>query len=110
MNLTELQKADPETYKDIGQLCLYAAALPQYEIDEDSKDLPSPRIWYAIIQACLQRAIEKRGWDFTVFRQQKRAVGGEFGAITGPIGRDCSTGESPAEALLAAYLEALHAT
>ena len=98
MNLTELQKADPDTYNEIRSI--FGAVIVKEEL--------RPKIADDIIQGCLQRAIEKRGWGFALhlFNNPNRysatiiEVGGSW--------HDSPHSNSPAEALLAAYLEAIH--
>ena len=62
MNLAELQKADPETYNEIRSI--FGAVIVKEEL--------RPTIADDIIQGCLQRAIEKRGWACQWFGEAKR--------------------------------------
>ena len=55
MNLTELQKADPDIWKEIDMWMERIITLPETDMGQ----------W--IIQGCLQRAIEKRGLIWAVF-------------------------------------------
>ena len=121
MNLTELQKADPETWEEIQ---IAFVQLDRYQEDDNYcvdvmetikcyGELQFP-ITYYIIQGCLQRAIEKRGWYYSVGidGNDSDENGKKPGASiwTGEHILAGWTGNSPVEALLSAYLEALHET
>lgn len=101
MNLTELQKTDPKTYDSIMQILQY---VPEYDA----------ALWGDIVQGELQRAIEKRNWDWSLDydNRQHSAIIGMIPEGKTQMGDYCilaeCDGDSPAEALLAAYLEALH--
>ena len=76
-----------------------------------------------VLQGCIQRACERRGWTWRVFRQtpdNEKSHGGEIGEIAPGYEGDCYEqyheycivsveGDSPAEALLAAYIAAVRA-
>ena len=125
MNLIELQKADPETWEEIqiafGQLDRYQED-DNYCVDvmETIKcygELQFP-ITYYIIQGCLQRAIEKRGWTWSMDCNNHRGVSldiyieetDEPDSEMQMLAVSRIETSSPAEALLSAYLEALHET
>lgn len=103
MNLTELQKADPDLVADIaadlayfdGHILFGKEKIPEFE----------ERIEQAIIQAGIQRAIERRGWDWAL-----HYIGSYYAKWTAfiqPV-MAIGAGDSAASAFLAAYTEALH--
>lgn len=101
MNLTELQKVDPETWANI-----------MYWRDHNS--VYGPALWEYVVQGELQRAIEKRNWDWGIDygnRKHSAIIGmipkGKTSMGDYRILAECG-GDSPAEALLATYLEAIH--
>ena len=111
MNLTELQKADPATYNEIRSI--FGAVIVKGEL--------RPKIADDIIQGCLQRAIERRGlaWDGSLAVDEPAPyMAGIYEIGPGYDGDHWTEkhlsciaergGNSPAEALLSAYLEALH--
>lgn len=97
MNLTELQKADPETW----------AAIMQWKAHDNVYD---PVLWGYVIQGELQRAIEKRGWSYQLAYQPH--IGPDDRHFHAFIWVDQNAfrgdGDSHAEALLAAYLGVIH--
>ena len=90
MNLTELQKANPGLY----------SVIREYSREHSPDD---PR-YNDIIQGCLQRAIETRGWNWNLNETDKRycAMIASFKSVYDGFS------DSPAEALLSAYCEAIH--
>ena len=104
MNLTELQKVDPETWDAIMlSLAVEYAENKHLLISEYSV------IGRDIIQGCLQRAIEKRGWGFALhlFNNPNRYSATVCRGNNGDWAESPNF-DSPAKALLAAYLEAIH--
>ena len=102
MNLTELQKADPATYNEIRSI--FGAVIVKGEL--------RPKIADDIIQGCLQRAIERRGSSYQLAYQPHIGPDDKHFHAYIWVGQNAfrGDGDSFAEALLAAYLEALHET
>ena len=93
-NLELLKKLDPNAWAEIDKWLDRVNTLPETDHGQ----------W--IVQGCLQRAITARGWAL----QQFQYAGGEkrYAAGIFPIrGMFEGGGDSPAAALLAAYLEAM---
>lgn len=112
-DLARLQKCDPATYKKILE-----TELTEYEYD-DENDTMTGYIYQenlidsaksAWLQACLQEAIAVRGWQGIVLFNSERNRAVVEDIIDGMGGtRKLSEkeGDSPAVALLAAYLAAI---
>ena len=101
MNLQLLQEADPETWDAI--MLLLAV---EYAKDKHLLISEYSVIGRDIIQGCLQRAIERRGWGFQLMRSTGGKCLADISTKSDIV--DGKPGDSPAEALLAAYLEAIH--
>jgi len=95
--LEKLKVVDQETWKqiDVGK----ANRLPEFDISQD------------IIQGCIQRATEARGWRYY---QSLHYLAGEqkiyYSDLRDHDNYDISKGDnrdSPAEALLSSYLKAI---
>ena len=108
--LVELKEVDPKLYDDISHLELIGWQQPRNQAMDH-------------LQGCIQRACERRGWTWRVFRQtpdNEKSHGGEIGEIAPGYEGDCYEqyheycivsveGDFPAEALLAAYIAAVRA-
>ena len=132
MNRTKQQKADPETYELIrGRLYSLDKYIETYacdpsndefllDVDETLSGASESDLILAgdIIQGCLQRAIEKRGWTWSMDCNNHRGVSldiyieetDEPDSEMQMLAVSRIETSSPAEALLSAYLEALHET
>ena len=103
--LERLQEADPETHRE-----WYASegVYPEegYELSDVELD---------ILQGTIQRAIEAKGWGFSIGLEIKNEGVDGWSAFIGkpaPFGvqwSEESYGDSPASAILSAYLAALEA-
>lgn len=91
-NLLRLKELDPDLYSEIADACEKV----DIEFEED------------VIQGCLQRAIEKRGWGWQVqtFDDPDPAKNFYIAYVVGDGHENKADKNSPAAALLAAYLEA----
>lgn len=99
--LEELKVADPETYEDIGDIANVISILSDGSFSSDA--------YYPdfIIQGCIQRACERRGW-----RECHGTWNGYPEAYIFYSPDNCSISlphvhDSRAEALLAAYIAAV---
>ena len=113
--LEELKAADPETAEDIGDVVnvISIKSDGSFTLDAYYPDF--------IIQGCIQRACERRGWTWRVFKQtpdNEKSHCGEIGEVAPGYEGDyyeqyheyCIAsveGNSAAEALLAAYVAAV---
>lgn len=109
--LEELKVADPETYEDIGDIANVISILSDGSFSSDA--------YYPdfIVQGCVQRACERREWHWLVCMDCWRE--GEYRAEISIISESCISsmvevneiamkwGNSPAEALLVAYIAAV---
>ena len=109
--LKALREKDPVTWEELQNMLRH---LDGYLEDDNYDVIVTDTIeraglpaWW-ILQGVLCDACQARGWDWQVWRQQRHWIGsGEYAATTGPVGRNAASGDSPAEALLSAYLEAI---
>ena len=133
MNLTELQKVDPELWREIvrgiplqprGQyVSFYCGQMTAHQFENCYLPLDQmmPEAAACWLQACLQRAIEVRGlvWDVSLVVDEPSPYMAGIYEIDPGYDGDCWNeqhlsciaecgGNSPAEALLSAYLEAIH--
>ena len=113
--LEELKAADPETAEDIGDVVNVVSILSDgsFILDAYYPDF--------IIQGCIQRACERRGWTWVVFKQtpdNEKSHCGEIGEVAPGYDREITMSNheycmasvemgSAAEALLAAYVAAV---
>ncbi|MFA5409879.1 MAG: hypothetical protein WC343_13990 [Bacilli bacterium] len=113
--LVELKAVDPETVDDIGDIVNVISILSDgsFILDAYYPDF--------IIQGCIQRACERRGWTWVVFKQtpdNEKSHCGEIGEVAPGYDREitmsnheyCTASvemDSAAEALLAAYVAAV---
>ena len=94
--LERLKKVDPETYDVIG----YGMQSVDIELEED------------IIQGCIQRAIVEKGWKYVVSNDRARQPYGQIGIPISNVRTEYqhrNYADSPAAAILAAYIEAVRA-
>lgn len=123
--LEELKRVDPETWAKYFQLVERTRYdfWPVWVADPTTKEYSSESeiIFNSIIQASIQRACERRGWTWRLFKQtpdNEKSHCGEIGGIAPGYEGDCYEqyhefciasveGDSPAEALLAAFIAAV---
>ena len=113
--LVELKAVDPDTVDDIGDIVNVISILSD---GSSSSDAYYPDF---IIQGCIQRACERRGWTWRVFKQtpdNEKSHCGEIGEVAPGYEGYCYEQyheycmasvemNSAAEALLAAYVAAV---
>ena len=94
--LEELKGIDPETADDIGDIANVISILSDGSFSSDA--------YYPdfIIQGCLQRACERREWGFIICNQVANVC-----TKTSTYASEIY--DTPAEALLAAYIAAVRA-
>ena len=102
--LGELREVDADTYREIQKRLLHYMIAPQM-------DAP---IVLDHIQGCIQRAIAARGWEYQVAYNPHIGPDGRHGqAYIWPLSEVTKCYESeedtPAAAILAAYIEAVRA-
>ena len=102
--LKELKGIDPDTADDIGDIVNVISIMSDGSFSSDA--------YYPdfIIQGCIQRACERREWEGTLLWRKgtSRAMILEFAGGFGATERLSEREEnSPAEALLAAYIAAV---
>ena len=113
--LVELKAVDPDTADDIGDIVNVISIMSNgsFTLDAYYPDF--------IIQGCIQRACERRGWTWVVFKQtpdNEKSHCGEIGEVAPGYDREITMSnheycmasvemDSAAEALLAAYVAAV---
>ena len=126
--LDELKQVDPITYKEISisfawAEIQWAELYPEYEDDRPHLPVNIAINEYEsdLIQGCIQRACEKREWTWCIYKQTPEEKNSHYADISKIVSgydgdywhedhESCITWEdanSPAEALLAAYVAAV---
>ncbi len=107
--LEELREVDFDAWKDIRFL------LGNVGMDNGPREIPlEQHIYQDLIQGCIQRAIAARGWEYQVAYNPHIGPDGRHGqAYIWPLSEVTKCYESeedtPAAAILAAYIEAVRA-
>ena len=108
IDLTLLREKDPATWKRFCEMPIYEKNASRLTIDLTNSG--NDALIGAWLQAILQDVIQARGWASTLTYNPPRGPEAPFrGAHVWPDDR-CSAGkkaDSPAEALLKAYIEAI---
>ena len=96
--LGELREVDFETWKDIRFLLSNSMMFPE------PREIPlEQHIYHDIIQGCIQRACEHQKWIW------HHGHGPEMGYVATVNHGNIIKGDTPAAAILAAYIEAVRA-
>lgn len=107
--LEKLRKLDPETWEEFNDDL--GSVICEHRCDNEEKYFTHKDCWTQVseawLQSCLQRACEKRGWSFQIILFNNPNRYGVSIVKNETWIEPQHNGDSPASALLAAYLEAL---
>ena len=106
--LEELREVDFDAWKDIRFLLSNTMMFPE------PREIPlEQHIYQDLIQGCIQRAIAAQGWKYVVSNDRARQPYGQIGIPISNVRTEYqhrNYADTPAAAILAAYIAAVRAS